>query len=329
MRAIQINEFGGPDKLLEKDIPIPTPEENEVVVKLEYSGINYMDVYMRNGSYAKSHTYQTPLPMTVGMEGAGTVHALGKNVKEFKLGERVAYCLSRGSYAEYAAVPAWRLVKIPETVDSSRAAALMLQGLTAHYLTNSAYALKNNDSCLIHAGAGGVGQLAIQLAKLKGATVITTVGSEEKAEIAKKLGADHIILYRELDFQKEVMRITENQGVNVVFDSVGKDTIDRSILCLQKRGLCVMFGASSGQVAGIAPLALAEAGSIYFTRPHLADYIPNAEVTNQRMSEIFSLISNGKLHVSIHDVYPLSEIQKVHGLLESRATLGKFLLNVA
>ncbi|MEI6183550.1 MAG: quinone oxidoreductase [Polynucleobacter sp.] len=328
MRAIQIDEFGGPDKLLEKDIPIPTPEENEVVVKIEYSGINYMDVYMRNGSYAKSHTYQTPLPMTVGMEGAGTVHALGKNVKEFKLGERVAYCLSRGSYAEYAAVPAWRLVKIPETVDSSRAAALMLQGLTAHYLTNSAYALKNNDACLIHAGAGGVGQLVIQLAKLKGTTVITTVGSEEKAEIAKKLGADHIILYRELDFQKEVMRITENQGVNVVFDSVGKDTIDRSIRCLQKRGLCVMFGASSGQVAGIAPLALAEAGSIYFTRPHLADYIQNAEVINQRMSEIFSYISSGKLRVSIHDIYQLSEIQKVHELLESRATLGKFLLKV-
>jgi NADPH2:quinone reductase len=267
--------------------------------------------------------------MTVGMEGAGIIHALGKNVEGFKLGERVAYCLSRGSYAEYAAVPAWRLVKIPETVNSDDAAALMLQGLTAHYLTNSAYALKNNDICLIHAGAGGVGQLAIQLAKLKGATVITTVGSEEKAEIAKKLGADHTILYRELDFQKEVMRITDNQGVNVVFDSVGKDTIDRSIRCLQKRGLCIMFGASSGQVAGIAPLALAEAGSIYFTRPHLADYIPNAEVINQRMSEIFSLISDGKLRASIHDVYPLSEIQKAHELLESRATLGKFLLNVA
>ncbi len=329
MRAIQIDEFGGPDKLIAKDIPIPTPEENEVVVKLEYSGINYMDVYMRNGSYAKSHTYQTPLPMTVGMEGAGTIHALGKNVTGFKLGERVAYCLSRGSYAEYAAVPAWRLVKIPESVNSSNAAALMLQGLTAHYLTNSAYSLTANDSCLIHAGAGGVGQLVIQLAKLKGATVITTVGSEEKAEIATKLGADHTILYRELDFQKELMRITENQGVNVVYDSVGKDTIDRSIRCLQKRGLCVMFGASSGQVAGIAPLALAEAGSIYFTRPHLADYIPNTEVINQRMGEIFSLISDGRLHASIHDVYPLSEIQKVHELLESRATLGKFLLNVA
>ena len=329
MRAIQIDEFGGPDKLLAKDIPIPNPEENEVVVKLEYSGINYMDVYMRNGSYAKSHTYQTPLPMTVGMEGAGTIHALGKNVEGFKLGERVAYCLSRGSYAEYAAVPAWRVVKIPATVNSSNAAALMLQGLTAHYLTNSAYPLTAKDSCLIHAGAGGVGQLAIQLAKLKGATVITTVGSEEKAEIVKKLGADHTILYRELDFQKEVMRITENQGVNVVYDSVGKDTIDRSIRCLKKRGLCIMFGASSGQVAGIAPLALAEAGSIYFTRPQLADYIPNAEIINQRMSQIFSLISDGKLRVSIHDVYPLSEIQKVHELLESRATLGKFLLNVA
>ena len=329
MRAIQINEFGGPDKLLEKDIPIPTPEENEVIVKLEYSGINYMDVYMRNGSYAKSHTYQTPLPMTVGMEGAGTIHAFGKNVEGFKLGERVAYCLSRGSYAEFAAVPAWKLVKIPETVNSSNAAATMLQGLTAHYLTNSAYPLTTNDSCLIHAGAGGVGQLAIQLAKLKGDTVITTVGSEEKAKIAKKVGADHIILYREVDFQKEVMRITENKGVNVIYDSVGKDTIDRSIKCLQKKGLCVMFGASSGQVAGISPLALAEAGSIFFTRPHLADYIPNAEVINQRMSDIFSLISDGKLRVSIHDTYPLSEIQKVHELLESRATLGKFLLNVA
>lgn len=329
MRAIQINEFGGSDKLLEKDIPIPTPEENEVVVKLEYSGINYMDVYMRNGSYAKSHTYQTPLPMTVGMEGAGIIHSFGKNVEGFKLGERVAYCLSRGSYAEFAAVPSWRLVKIPETVNSSNAAATMLQGLTAHYLTNSAYPLTTNDSCLIHAGAGGVGQLAIQLAKLKGATVITTVGSEEKAKIAKKVGADHIILYREVDFQKEVMRITENKGVNVIYDSVGKDTIDRSIKCLQKKGLCVMFGASSGQVAGISPLALAEAGSIFFTRPHLADYIPNAEVINQRMSDIFSLISDGKLRVAIHDTYPLSEIQKVHELLESRATLGKFLLNVA
>lgn len=329
MRAIQINAFGGPDKLLEKDIPIPTPEENEVIVKLEYSGINYMDVYMRNGSYAKSHTYQTPLPMTVGMEGAGTIHSFGKSVEGFKLGERVAYCLSRGSYAEFAAVPSWRLVKIPETVNSSNAAATMLQGLTAHYLTNSAYPLTTNDSCLIHAGAGGVGQLAIQLAKLKGATVITTVGSEEKAKIAKKVGADHIILYREVDFQKEVMRITENKGVNVIYDSVGKDTIDRSIKCLQKKGLCVMFGASSGQVAGISPLALAEAGSIFFTRPHLADYIPNAEVINQRMSDIFSLISDGKLRVSIHDTYPLSEIQKVHELLESRATLGKFLLNVA
>ena len=267
--------------------------------------------------------------MTVGMEGAGTIHAFGKNVEGFKLGERVAYCLSRGSYAEFAAVPAWRLVKIPETVNSSNAAATMLQGLTAHYLTNSAYPLTTNDSCLIHAGAGGVGQLAIQLAKLKGATVITTVGSEEKAKIAKKVGADHIILYREVDFQKEVMRITENKGVNVIYDSVGKDTIDRSIKCLQKKGLCVMFGASSGQVAGISPLALAEAGSIFFTRPHLADYIPNAEVINQRMSDIFSLISDGKLRVSIHDTYPLSEIQKVHELLESRATLGKFLLNVA
>jgi len=329
MRAIQIDEFGGSEKLIEKNISIPIPNDDEVIVKIEFAGINYMDVYMRNGSYAKSHTYQTPLPMTIGMEASGTIYQLGKNVKNFKLNERVAYCLSRGSYAQYAAVPAWRLVKIPDSIKSEQAAALMLQGLTAHYLTNSAYELKAGDSCLIHAGAGGVGQLAIQLAKIKGATVITTVGSEEKAVVAKKLGADHTILYKDVNFQDEVMRITKNNGVNVVYDSVGKDTIDQSIRCLQKRGLCVMFGASSGQVPGIAPLALAEAGSIYFTRPHLADYIPNAEIINERMSEIFSLISSGKLRNSIHAIYQLQDAKKAHDSLESRGTLGKFLLAIS
>ena len=328
MRAILINEFGGPEKLLEQDVPIPIPSDDEVLVKLELSGINYMDVYMRNGSYSKSHTYQTPLPMTIGMEGSGTVHSIGKNVSGLQIGERVAYCLSRGSYAEYAAIPAWRLVKIPDSITSEQAAASMLQGLTAHYLTNSAYQLKSGDTCLIHAGAGGVGQLAIQLAKLKGATVITTVGDTKKAEIAKKLGADHVILYRDIDFREEVMRITGNKGVTVVYDSVGKDTIDRSIHSVQKRGLCIMFGASSGQVAGIAPLTLAEAGSIYFTRPHLADYIPTYEIIKQRMGEIYSLISQGKLHLSIHEIYPLHLAQKAHQTLESRGTLGKFLLRM-
>lgn len=328
MRAILINEFGDSEKLIEQDIPIPTFSDDDVLVKIEYAGINYMDVYMRNGSYAKSHTYQTPLPMTIGMEGSGVIHDVGKNIHNFKIGERVAYCLSRGSYAEYAVVPAWRLVKIPDEIKSEQAAALMLQGLTAHYLSNSAFKLNTGDTCLIHAGAGGVGQLLIQLAKIKGANVITTVGDIKKAEIVKKLGADHIILYREIDFRDEVMRITNNRGVDVVYDSVGKDTIDRSICSIKKRGLCIMFGASSGQVSGISPLALAEAGSIYFTRPHLADYIPDSNVINERMREIFSLVTQGKLQLSIHQIFPLVEAKKAHQLLESRSTLGKFLLNI-
>jgi NADPH2:quinone reductase len=323
-----VDEFGGPETLVFRDTSVPECEADCALIKIEYAGVNYMDVYMRNGAYAKSHTYKTPLPMVIGMEGAGVVVKVGANVSNVQAGDRVAYCLSRGSYAEYAAVPAWRLVKIPAAVETAHAASAMLQGMTAHYLTHSIFQLKKGDSCLIHAGSGGVGQLAIQMAKAIGATVITTVGTAEKAKLAVANGADHVILYKEVDFREEVMKITNNQGVDVVYDSVGKDTIERSITSIRRRGLCVMFGASSGQVPCITPLSLAEAGSVYFTRPHLADYIPTAADINERATMIFDYMMSGKLRVPIHKIFELREGKEAHLMLESRGTMGKLLLKV-
>lgn len=328
MKAIMVDVFGGPESLVFRETETPDCEADCALIKIKYAGVNYMDVYMRNGAYAKSHTYKTPLPMVIGMEGAGEVVKVGSNVSNVKVGDQVAYCLSRGSYAEYAAVPAWRLVKVPSNVEISQAVSAMLQGLTAHYLTHSIFPLKKGDTCLIHAGSGGVGQLAIQMAKIIGATVITTVGSAEKAKLAVGNGADHVILYKEVDFRDEVMKITNNRGVDVVYDSVGKDTIERSITSIRRRGLCVMFGASSGQVPCITPLSLAEAGSIYFTRPHLADYIPTAEDINERATTIFDYIASCRLRVPIHKIFKLNEGKEAHVMLESRGTMGKLLLEI-
>lgn len=328
MKAISVSRFGGPEELQLAEVATPKPGKGEALVKIAYAGINFIDVYMRNGGYARSDTYKTPLPMVIGMEGAGTVAQLGQGVKGFSEGERVAYCLARGSYAEYALVPAWRLVKIPDDVPYPIATTLMLQGCTAHYLSHSAFELKPGDTCLIHAGAGGVGQLLIQLAKLRGAKVITTVGSQEKAEIAKARGADHTILYREVDFREAVMQITGGQGVHVVYDSVGQETISRSIRSLRRRGLCVNFGGSSGLVKSIEPLELGEAGSVFFTRPHLADYTASAEEINWRANDLFGGVKNGKLIVTIDREFPLAEAREAHTVLEGRGSRGKLLLRV-
>ncbi|HVB46907.1 MAG TPA: quinone oxidoreductase [Burkholderiales bacterium] len=328
MRAIVVERFGGPSELKLRDLPVPSPAKGEVLVQLEVAGVNYIDVYMRNGAYGKSDTYKTPLPMTIGMEAGGTVAALGEGVQGLEAGDRVAYCLSRGSYAEFAAVPAWRLVKVPAGVPLADATALMLQGLTAHYLSHSAFALKPGDTCLVHAAAGGVGQLLTQLAKLRGATVLGTVGNADKARIALARGCDQAILYRDQDFREEVLRATGGRGVDVVYDSVGKDTIERSIRCLKRRGLCVMYGASSGQVAGIAPLALAEAGSVFFTRPHLADYIADADEIAARARDLFRHYADGSLRVALHGTLDLSAAAEAHQILESRGTRGKLLLRV-
>lgn len=329
MKAIVINRFGGPEVLEPAEVALPVPKSGEALVKLDYSGVNYTEIYQREGLYARSHTYQTPLPMVIGSEGGGTVVALGDGVTGLAIGDRVAYCIVRGSYAEYAAVPAWRLARIPAGMPMPTAVALMLQGYTAHYLSHSAYALKPGDTCLVHAGAGGVGQLLIQLARLRGATVITTVGTEDKAAIAKALGADHVIRYRDVDFRDEVMRITGNRGVDVVYDAVGKDTIAKSIRSLRKRGLCVNYGGASGLVQSIEPLELAEAGSVFFTRPHLADYIATREEMVGRANDLFGAWSEGRLKVAIDREYPLAQAADAHRHIEGRGTRGKLLLNLA
>ena len=328
MKAIRIARFGGPEVMEYGDWPQPAPKPGEALVKLDYSGVNFTEVYQRAGLYARSQTYETPLPMVIGSEGGGSVAALGDGVDGLRTGDRVSYCIVRGSYAEYAAVPAWRLVKIPEDVPTAVATALMLQGFTAHYLSHSAYALKPGDSCLIHAGAGGVGQLLIQMAKIRGATVLSTVGTAEKALIAKAAGADHVILYRDTDFREEVMRLTGKRGVDVVYDAVGKDTIAKSLRSLRRRGLCVNYGGASGLVESVEPLELAEAGSVFFTRPHLADYIADREELMMRANDLFSLWRNGRLKVAIDREFPLQQAAEAHRYLEGRQTRGKLLLKI-
>lgn len=328
MKAISIGKFGGPEVCTIAEVPAPQPGPGEAIVKVAYAGVNFMDVYMRNGTYARSHTYKTPLPMVIGMEASGIVDALGEGVDDIKVGQRVAFCLSRGAYAERIAVPAWKLVPVPDDVPFNVAAALMLQGCTAHYLSHSAFALEKGQTCLIHAGAGGVGQLLIQLAKSRGATVITTVSTKEKAAIATQRGADHCILYRDQDFQEEVMRLTGGQGVAVAYDSVGRDTIMKSIHSVRRRGLCVLFGASSGVVDSIEPLALAEAGSVFFTRPHLADYMADATEIRKRAGDLFCLRTEGRLDVAIDREFPLADASEAHRYIEAGKTHGKLLLRV-
>ncbi len=328
MRAVGVNAFGGPDALEMMQVAAPEPGEGEVRVALAYSGINFIDVYMRSGIYARSDTYKTPLPMFLGMEGAGTVARLGPGVTGLSEGDRVAYCIHRGSYADQAVVPAWRLVPVPDDVPLEVATVLQLQGCTAHYLTHSAFALDEGDICLAHAGAGGVGQLLTQLAKARGATVIVTVGSAEKAEIARARGADHTILYREEDFRERVMEITNGRGVDVVYDSVGADTVQHSIRSLRRRGLCVMFGTSSGVVDCIEPLELAEAGSVFFTRPHLADYMATTQEIHSRADALFDAYAQGRLEVTIDRVFPLEEAQTAHAVIEGWGSRSKLLLQI-
>lgn len=328
MRAIGVEDFGGPDALTMLDAPVPEPGRGEARIRLSRAGVNFIDVYMRSGAYRRSDTYKTPLPMVLGMEGVGTVDTLGDGVTGLLPGQRVAWCIHRGAYAEMAVVPVWKLVPVPDDVPDEIACALQLQGCTAHYLTSSAFQLGAEHACLLHAGAGGVGQLVIQLAKARGARVITTVGSPDKAEIARGRGADHIILYRQEDFRARVMQITDGEGVDVVYDSVGRDTIASSIRSLRRRGLVVNYGGSSGMVEAVNPLELAEAGSVFFTRPHLADYMRDAAEIRSRTAELFGLYAAGRLEVAIDRVLPLTEAAEAHRSIEGRGTRGKLLLAI-
>jgi NADPH:quinone reductase len=318
MKAIQVKHTGGPEVLELSELPIPQPKANEAVVKIHASGVNFIDVYYREGRY------KAQLPFIVGQEAAGVVSAVGLEVKGIAVGDRVAYTMLLGSYAEYAAVAADRLVKIPAGVNDREAAAAMLQGMTAHYLTHDTYPLKRGETALIHAAAGGVGLLLVQMAHHIGARVIATVSTEEKARLAREAGADDIILYTQTDFEAETKHLTP--GVDVVYDSVGKTTFEKGLNLLRPRGMMALYGGSSGAVAPIDPIVLTQKGSLFLTRPSLGAYIATPQELQQRASAVFGMIGEGKLKLRVEHIYPLAEAQQAHRDLEGRKTTGKLLL---
>ena len=320
MKAIQVAEVGGPEVLTLVDLPVPDPKPNEALVQIKAAGVNFIDVYFREGRYP------APLPFINGQEAAGLVVAVGADVTTLRLGDRVAYAGALGSYAEYAAVPAERLVKIPDELDFNQAAAAMLQGMTAHYLTHSTYPVRSGDTVLIHAAAGGVGLLLVEMARNLGARVIGTAGSEEKAQLARDAGADEVIDYTKQDFETETRRLTEGQGVQVVYDGVGKDTFAKDLNVLRSRGYLVLFGGASGAVPPFDVLELTKHGSLFLTRPSLQHYIATRVELEQRSNDVLQMIVRGDLKLRIHKTYPLEEAQQAHRDLEGRKTTGKLLL---
>lgn len=320
MKAIRVHHHGGPGVLTYEDIPTPEPKTGEARVKIGATGVNFIDIYQRTGLYP----IQTPF--TLGMEGAGVVDAVGDGVTEVKQGERVAYAMVLGSYAEYAIVPAWKLTPVPANVEAKSAAALMLQGMTAHYLTHSTYALRQGESALIHAAAGGVGLLLVQIAKMLGARVIGTVSTEAKAQLARQAGADDVVLYTQTDFLAEVKKLTGGEGVHVVYDSVGATTFEKSLDCLRPRGCLALFGQSSGSVPPFDPGTLAAKGSLFLTRPTLAHYTLDRAELLKRTEDIFNWVAAGTLKLHIDRIFPLGEAAEAHLQLAGRKTTGKLIL---
>jgi NADPH2:quinone reductase len=320
MKAVRAQAAGGPEVLRYEEVPRPEPKPGEAVVKIEAAGLNYIDVYFRTGAYKGS------FPLTLGVEGAGTVAAVGDGVTIIRVGDRVASVNMAGSYAEYAAVPVDKLVPLPDGVSFAQGAAAMLQGMTAQYLACSTYPLKAGDSCLVHAAAGGVGQLLCQVAKIRGAFVIGTAGGEAKTRIAREAGADETIDYEAQDFEAEVKRITAGKGVQVVYDSVGKTTFEKGLNCLARRGMMVLFGQSSGGVGPVDPQVLNQKGSIYLTRPSLFHYVALREELLARSSQVLGWIRDGVLKLTIFREMPLSRAAEAHRMLEARQTAGKVLL---
>lgn len=320
MKLIQISETGGPDVMKLVDAPVPAPGPGQALIRVAASGVNFIDVYFRIG------LYKADLPFTPGNEAAGTVEAVGEGVTEFQPGDRVAYAMHRGSYAEYTVVPQTQLVKLPDAVDFPTAAAAMLQGMTAHYLTHSSFPLKPGDRCLIHAAAGGAGRLAVQMAKMKGAIVYGTAGNDEKAEIARSAGADEVIVYTRQDFVAEVKKFTGGKGVDVVYDSVGASTFLKGLDIIRPRGMMVLFGQSSGAVPPFDPSILNQKGSLFMTRPSLAHHCLTREELQWRSGDVLGWIAAGKLELRVEKTYPLGEAPQAHRDLEGRKTAGKLLL---
>ncbi len=320
MKAIQVKQVGGPEAMELVDLPVPQPKSHEALVKIAAVGVNFIDVYIREGRY------HAPVPFVVGQEGAGVVTAVGADVKTAKVGSRVAWSGVLGSYAEYVAAPAAALVPIPEDVGDRDAAAAMLQGMTAHYLCYDTFPLKHGQTALVHAGAGGVGLLLVQMAHHLGARVIATVSTDAKAKLAREAGADEVILYTHADFEAETKRLTAGKGVDVVYDGVGKATFEKSMNVLRPRGMLVLYGASSGPVPPVDPITLSQKGSLYMARTNLAHFTATREELLARSGAVFNMISSGSLKLRIAHTYPLAEAQQAHRDLEGRKTTGKLLL---
>jgi NADPH2:quinone reductase len=323
MKAIRIHKHGGPEAMVYEEAPEPTPGRGEAIVQVYVSGVNFVDTYYRAGLYKPP-----AFPCTLGTEAAGVVTAVGEDVQNVRVGDRVAYATTLGSYAEFAAVPAWKLASLPASLDFNTGAAIMLQGMTAHYLCYSTYALRAGDIALVHAGAGGVGQLLIQIARRLGARVLATVGSPQKAELARAAGAHETILYSTQDFESEVKRLTAGQGVHVVYDGVGAATYEKSLNCLRPRGYLVLYGQASGPIPPIDPLALMSKGSLFLTRPTLHHYASSHEEIQWRAGDLFKWLETGELQIRHDFVFLLAEAAKAHTELEARRTTGKVLLTV-
>ena len=322
MRAIQIQKTGGPEVLEVTDLPVPQPGAGQVLVRIRAAGVNFIDTYLREGRYPAA------LPFVPGQEAAGTVEQLGEGVEEFRVGDRVAWTGTRGTYAEYALAPVAELIALPEHISFEQAAAAMTQGLTAHYLAYSTYAIQPGDTVLVHAGAGGVGLLLTQMAKRLGARVLTTVSTEEKAELSRAAGAARVVLYTQHSFLEAVKEETGGKGLPVVYDSVGKTTFEDSLKCLQPRGLLALYGASSGAVPPFDLIRLSTAGSLYVTRPTLKNYVQTRSELEARATAVLNLIASGELDIRIGARYPLEAAQQAHRDLEGRRTTGKVLLTL-
>lgn len=320
MKAIRVHEYGSPEVLQYEEVARPEPGEGQVRIKIEAAGLNFIDIYHRIGSYAGQ------LPMTPGMEGAGLIDALGSGVAEFQVGDRVAYAMHQGAYADYAIVPAGKVVPVPEAVDMRQAAAVMLQGITAHYLTHSTFPLAPGHTALALAAAGGVGSLLVQLAKRRGARVIGACSTEEKAALARQAGADEIILYNDEDLVEATRRLTEGRGVDVVYDSVGQATFEQSLDCLRPRGYLVLYGQASGPVKPLDPQMLNSKGSLFLTRPTIGHYVADRTELLARTGDLFRWMADGELDVRIDRAYPLAEAAKAHRYMADRQTKGKVLL---
>lgn len=328
MKAVWIETYGGPEALIRGEAPIPALGPGMVLVRLHYSGINFMDVHTRQGKYKTSTTYPVRLPTGLGIEGAGIVEATGAGVEDFRPGDRVAYCLCWGSYAEFAAVPADRLVHVPDAVSLESAAAVLFHGLTAHYLAYDIGRLGPGMTCLVHAASGGIGQILVQLGVRLGATVLATTSSEKKADLVRARGAHHVIAYDGGQFAERVRELTAGRGADVIFDPIGQPTFRDSLRAARKKGLIISFGSVGGSIRDIDPIELGEAGSLFLTRPRLADYLDGPEVMRGRAADIFLALSEGALSVAISGTYTLDTVESAHDDLEHRTILGKPLVKI-